>query len=149
ELPLSGVSGVDLVYATDAAGTVSQLYAVAPAFSMAPLPLGSAVGSVPSRWAHRRTTLGALETKMTFASVGVLMTPMGRVVGQGGIHLVDGRVPGIGSSFVATGNPAGYDLALDESLQYVFAAEDDGAGGTLLRGFSYATPGPLQPLVPP
>ncbi len=149
ELPHSGVSGVDLVYASDPGGVASQLYAIAPALSGAPIPIGAPIGRVPSRWAHRRTTLGALETKMTFASAGVLMTPMGDAVGNGGIHVVDGRIVGVGVSFVATGNPAGYDLALDESRRYVFSAEDDGNGGTTLRGFSYATPGALAPLVPP
>lgn len=149
ELPYSGVHGVDLVYATDPGGVASQLYAVAPAFSLAPIPIGNPVGRVPSRWAHRRTTLGALETKITYASAGLLMTPMGSTVGTGGIHLVDGRILGVSVTFVATGNPAGYDLALDESRQYVFSAEDDGLGGTTLRGFSYATPGTLAPLSPP
>jgi hypothetical protein len=147
ELPPSGVSGLDLVYATGPGGN-SQLYGISLSSLGAPMPIGGLVGAVPSRWAHRRRTLSALETAITFAPPLTVMTPMGDAVGNGAIHFVDARVNPIVASLVPTGNPAAYDLALDESLQFVFSCEDDGSGGTKLRGFSYATPGQLVPLNP-
>jgi hypothetical protein len=149
ELPKSGTNGADVFYATSPGGT-SQLYAVALGSGLNAIPLGSPVSAVPSRWAHRRRTLGALETAIAFVPPEVAITPMGTVAGTGAIHMVDMRSgpPGV-SVLVPTGNPAGYDLAVASSLEFVFSAEDDGAGGTTLRGFSYATPGALNPLTPP
>jgi hypothetical protein len=148
ELPHSGVAGVDLVYATDPGGATSQLFAIDAATASA-IPLGAPVANVPSRWAHRRRTMGALETAITLAPPLLVLTPMGDAVGRGAIHVVDLRSGTVGADFlVPTGNPAGYDLALAPALQFVFSAEDDGTGGTLLRGFSYATVGALVPLNP-
>jgi len=148
ELPRSGVAGVDLVYATDPGGATSQLFQIDAATASA-IPLGAPVANVPSRWAHRRRTMGALETAMTLAPPLLVLTPMGDAVGHGAIHVVDLRSGAVGADFlVPTGNPAGYDLALAPALQFVFSAEDDGTGGTLLRGFSYATAGALVPLNP-
>jgi hypothetical protein len=48
-----------------------------------------------------------------------------------------------------TGNPAAYDVATLKQLDFVFSAEDDGLGNTILRGFSYASLGTLTPLSPP
>jgi len=148
-LPPSGDVGLTFVYASTPSGT-SQLYLVDPTQSVVPQPFGAAVGSVPSRWAHRRRTLGALETEIGYARPLVLMTPMGNAVGNGAIHFVDGRtgVPPV-STLVPTGNPAGYDLAIIPGHKYVFSAEDTGSGTTLLRGWSYATVGQLLPLNPP
>jgi hypothetical protein len=146
ELPLSGVTGFDLVYATS--GATSQLFAVNLDRSFAPIPLGPAVAGVPSRWAHRRRTLGGLETSIAHAGFLTFFTPMGDALGNGAIHVVDLR-GGLVSTLNATGNPAGYDLAVVEPLNFVFSAEDDGAGNTLLRGYSYAVAGPLTPLSPP
>ena len=146
-LPASGVQGFDDVYATSPAGT-SQFLAINPGYSPAPIPIGPPVPSVPSRWAHRRRTLGALETKITYLAPVTFVTPMGDAVGNGSLHLVDARGR-LQTSLVATGNPAAYDVAAYEPLRMVFVAEDDGAGNTILRGFSYATPGTLVPLNPP
>jgi len=147
ELPASGVTGFDYFYATSPAG-VSQLYASNALRASLPIPIGAAVDAVPSRWAHRRRTLGALETSATVAMRGVFLTPMGSAVGNGALHLVDTR-NGTQSALVPTGNPAGYDLCTVPRLKFVFAAEDNGAGQTVLRGFSYATPGALLALNPP
>lgn len=147
EMPLSGTRGFDLVMATSPAG-VSQLYALQLGSSPTLLPLGAPVNAVPSRWAHRRRTLGALETAMVFLEEGLVLTPMGSGLGSGGIHLVDLRA-GSASLVAPTGNPPAYDLAVSEALGFVFAASDNGVGGTVLRGFSYGTPGQLLPLSPP
>jgi hypothetical protein len=148
ELPKSGTYGVDLVYATDPATNTSQLFFV-DAVSQSAIALSNPFTGVPSRWAHRRRTLSALETSIERADPFVLFTPLGDAVGNGAIHYLDARTGSILADLVvATGNPAGYDLALCEPLQMVFAAEDDGAGGTTLRGFSYATAGALTPLSP-
>jgi hypothetical protein len=146
ELPLSGVTGFDLFYATSPSGT-SRLLAVNIHRALVPFEVGPTVDAVPSRWAHRRRTLGALETSMALGERGVYLTPMGNAVGNGAIHLVDVR-QGVQTALVSTGNPAGYDLAVLRALLMVFSAEDDGAGNTVLRGFSYATPGQLAPLSP-
>lgn len=148
ELQPSGVAGIDLVYASDPGG-MSQLFVIAPALSATRIPIGAPIANVPSRWAHRRKTLGAEETRICWSDAGVLLTPMGSGVGTGAIHMIDGRVPGVGAMLVPTGNPAAYDLAIDESLHYAFSAEDDGFGGTTLRGFTFATPNTLTPLNPP
>ena len=58
-------------------------------------------------------------------------------------------LPTLGAPLVPTGNPAAYDVAHVRSLKFVFCTEDDGAGNTTLRGYSYATPGTLVPLTPP
>lgn len=148
ELPKSGTYGVDLVYATDPATNSSQLFFV-DAASQSAIALSGVIAGVPSRWAHRRRTLGALETSLERADPFVVMTPLGDAVGNGAIHFLDARTGTVVADLVvATGNPAGYDLALVEPLQSVFSAEDDGAGGTTLRGFSYATTGALTPLSP-
>lgn len=147
ELPRSGTQGFDLVYATSPSST-SVLVAVNTARSARPWFVSSLVNAVPSRWAHRRRTLGALEAKITLAGPVTLLTPMGDAVGNGGIHMVDGRGGLSNSLHLTGGNPAGYDLAIDESLQIVLSAEDDGAGNTTLRGYSYAIPGQLVPLTP-
>jgi hypothetical protein len=146
ELPPSGVAGWDIVYATSPGGT-SQAYAINPSKGGAPLAVGASVDAVPSRWSHRRRTLGALETAIALADEQVFLTPMGDAVGNGAIHVIDLR-GGVTTLLQPAGNPAGYDLAVVESLDYVFSAEDDGAGGTLLRGWSYATVGALTPLAP-
>lgn len=149
ELPLAGHFGLDLVYASSTAGD-SQLYQISPALSPVPIALGTSVPAVPSRWAHRRRTLGATETAIAYAPAFILVTPMGDAVGNGALHLVDGRggfPPS--STLVPTGNPAGYDVAMVHDLGFVFAVEDDGVGGTTLRGFHYLTPGNLTPLSPP
>lgn len=149
ELSPSGVSGIDLFYATSPSGT-SQLYAVAPAFATTPIPLGPTINATPSRWAHRRRVMGALETAITYAPPAVLMTPLGDAPGNGGIHLIDARTafPPL-SVIVPGGNPPAYDLTIVQSLSYVFSAEDNGVGGTTLRGYSYIVPGQLLPLNPP
>lgn len=105
------------------------------------------MNTVPSRWSHRRRTLGALETVILSPARGLLLTPMGNGVGTGAIHMVDQRA-GLQTALVATGNPAAYDLAYSSALKFVFCASDNGAGGTVLHGFSYANPGVLTPLVP-
>lgn len=150
ELPLSGVTGFDAFYATAPGGTSSQLLSVNVHRSLAPIALAPAVGAVPSRWAHRRRTLGGLETKIALGDRGLFLTPMGDSVGNGAIHMVDLRSGGTAqTALVPTGNPAGYDLAVFEDLDFVFSAEDDGAGNTVLRGFSFGTLGMLTPLNPP
>ncbi len=150
ELPPSGVSGLDLVWASDAAGTSSRLYLVNLAAATAAVPVGTPVANVPSRWSHRRRNLGALETSITLASGPVLFTPMGGAPGAGAIHLGDARGGSVSLQLLATGgNPASYDLAAHEGLEYLFSAEDDGLGNTVLRGYSYQTRGLLTPLNPP
>ena len=147
ELPKSGVFGLDLVYATK--NGKSAIFGLTSATPLGTFLVGDPVVAVPSRWAHRRRLLGALETPITFVGDGLLLTPMGNAVGNGSIHLVDGRLGApLVSTLVPTGNPAGYDLAVAEDLRFVFAAADDGAGGTELRGFSWAVPGLLIPLSP-
>ncbi len=149
ELPPSGIFGATFVYATSPSGT-SQLYSIEPATSASPVPVGAPVAAVPSRWAHRRRTLGALETAISHAPPTVLFTPMGDSVGTGAIHFVDGRTgtPPT-TALISTGNPAAYDILVAPNLKQVFTAEDDGAGNTVLRGFSYAVPGALTPTSPP
>lgn len=148
ELPKSGTLGVDFVYATDPATTTSQLYFI-DAASQSAVAVGNSFNGVPSRWAHRRRTLSAVETSIELADPLILMTPLGDAVGNGAIHFLDARTGSIlADLIVPTGNPAGYDLALFQPLQMVFSAEDDGVGGTTLRGFSYATPGALTSLSP-
>lgn len=146
ELPKSGIAGYDFVYATSPGGT-SRLFTVNTFRSLGPIPIGPTVASVPSRWAHRRRTLGALETAITSPERGVFLTPMGTAVGNGAIHFVDARVSVL-TSLTPTGNPAAYDLLAIPSLKYVFSAEDAGTGDTILRGYSYAAPGVLSPLTP-
>lgn len=146
ELPKSGVAGYDFVYATSPGGS-SRLFTVNTFRSLGPIPIGPAVSGVPSRWAHRRRTLGALETAIASPERGVFLTPMGSAVGNGAIHFVDARV-GVLTSLTPTGNPAAYDLLAVPPLKYVFSAEDAGTGDTILRGYSYATPGVLTPLTP-
>ena len=49
--------------------------------------------------------------------------------GRDGGRLLDARTgPPIGTALVPTGNPAGYDLTLVPSLQFVFSAEDEFGG---------------------
>lgn len=150
ELPLSGSFGFTFVYASAANGSVSQLYLLDVTQAQEPIAVGAPVAGVPSRWAHRRRTLGALETAVGWGSPLVLVTPFGDAVGTGALHLVDYRtgVPPT-TALVATGNPAGYDVTLAASPKFVFAAEDTGAGTTLLRGYSYQAAGALTPLSPP
>jgi len=147
ELPTSGVTGQDYIYATSPAG-VSQLFRVNVLRSASPTPIGAPVSRLPSRWAHRRRLLGALETAITSPDRGVLVTPMGNAVGNGALHFVDMRA-GITASLVPTANPPGYDLAFSRRLKFVFSAEDNGTGQTLLRGYSFKAPGALTPLTPP
>jgi len=150
ELPLSGVNGVDVVWATDAAGTTSQLTQIDAEAGVA-TPLSASHAAVPSRWSHRRRTLQALETDVAVSDDPlVFLTPLGDAVGNGGIHFLDVRGGTVlADTVVATGgNPPGYDLRIVDSLDWVFSAEDDGAGGTTLRGWSFATAGLLAPLNP-
>ncbi|HGY92424.1 MAG TPA: hypothetical protein ENK43_14745 [Planctomycetes bacterium] len=151
-LPASGTRGIQLVYGSSPAGD-SQLFAISLSLAPGPIPLGSSVANRPSRWSHRRRTLGATETVFAYIDTpdgGLAVCPMGDSAGKGALHLVDFRTPfPFSSELVPTVNPACYDLAVAETLQYVFCAEDDGAGGTRLRGYSYATPGQLTPLNPP
>lgn len=149
ELPKSGTNGVELLYATDPAGTTSQLFQVDAELGSA-TALGAPFSGVPSRWAHRRRTLSALETEITVAEPLIFLTPTGDAVGNGGLHFVDARSGTLlADALIATGgNPPAYDAAVCEPLQMAFTAEDDGAGGTTLRGWSYATPGSLLPLSP-
>lgn len=148
-LPDSGGHGLLCVQATSPGG-LSQLLLVNPVQSLVPQGWGAPVAAVPSRWAHRRRTLGGLEVEVAWAAPKVWLTPMGDGVGTGAIHLVDARGSNPPASvLVPTGNPAAYDLLLVESLRCVFSAEDTGLGTTRLRGFSYATPGTLAPLAPP
>lgn len=146
ELPLSGVSGYDLFYATSPTG-LSRLFTVNVQRSLDPIPVGPMVDAVPSRWAHRRRTLGALETAVGQGGPRVYITPMGDAVGNGALHFVDLRA-GVESDLVATGNPAAYDVLILPSLSFAFTAEDDGLGNTVLRGFSYAVAGSPVPLSP-
>jgi hypothetical protein len=148
-LPLSGCGGLDLVYGTDGSGN-SQLYALALQLAAKPLPLGAPVAAKPSTWLHRRRALSALEPSILQPEPLVLLTPMGDALGNGAIHLVDARAgfPPV-STLVSTGNPASYDLVHHPALRQVFVLEDAGAAGSVLRGFSYATPGQLTPLNPP
>lgn len=150
ELPLSGTNGIFVFEATQPGG-LTQMHVLAPALNaFSAIPLGSPVSGVPSRWAHRRRTLGALETELAFAPPFVVMAPMGDVVGTGGIHLVDARTNPLTSTFIQTGgNPIAYDLLVDSNLRRVFAVSDDGFGGTVVHGFSYATAGTLTALNPP
>lgn len=149
ELEPSGVKGIELVYASAPSG-VSRLLAVAPAISSLPIAIGPSVAAVPSRWAHRRRVMGALETRIQYVAPFVFLTPMGETTGDGAIHMVDARDGvTVRSTLVATGNPAAYDLAVDRSLRYVFSVEDSGLGTTTLRGFDYTTAGTLLPLSPP
>ncbi|MCA9322053.1 MAG: hypothetical protein KDB53_15025, partial [Planctomycetes bacterium] len=149
ELPKSGTQGVQFVYATSPGGT-SQLFALVLGQAQFPIPVGAPIAAVPSRWAHRRRTLGALETKVEVLDAGAIVCPMGDAAGNGALHLIDFRNPAtpIVSALVATANPAAYDLAVVSSQKLLFCAEDDGANGTTLRGYSYATPGQLTPLTP-
>jgi hypothetical protein len=149
ELQDTGVSGVDLVYATDASGGTSQLLAIAPQLSFAPVALSGPIGGQPSTWSHRRRTLGGLETEIQHVAPLVFATPFGDGVGNGGIHVLDARTNPLSDFFVAGGNPPGYEIAVCSSLGMLFTAEDDGSGGTTLRGYSYASPGSLVPLSPP
>jgi hypothetical protein len=147
-LPESGSNGLVLVHASSPGG-LSQMQMINPSLSLVPQPWGAAVAAVPSRWAHRRRTLGGLEVEIAWAPPKVWLTPMGDAVGNGAIHLVDARGAAVPASvLVPTGNPAAYDLALVTSLRQVYSAEDTGLGTTRLRGFSYATPGTLVPLSP-
>ena len=146
ELPKSGTHGIDLFYATSPTGT-SQMYAVSLTLNPDRIGVGSAVAAVPSRWAHRRRTLGALETAIAFIPPAA-RSPMGSATGNGSLHLIDARGGPPVSVLIPTGNPAGYDLLVVSSMELVFSAEDDGAGGTTLRGFSYATPGSFTPTSP-
>lgn len=150
DLPLSGTNGIFVFESTQPGGT-TQLHLIAPTLNAtAPIAIGTPVNGVPSRWAHRRRTLGALETELAFAPPFVVMAPMGDVPGTGGIHLVDARTAPITSILVPTGgNPIGYDLLVDSSLRRVYAVSDDGLNGTVVHGFSYATPGALTALTPP
>lgn len=148
ELPFSGSTGFDYFYATSPTGT-SQFFAVNIHRSLSPFVIGPPVANEPSTWAHRRRTLGALETNLVSPARGLWVTPMGNGVGTGALHMIDMRTSGVQSALVPTGNPAGYDLAYVNSMKFLFTAEDDGAGNTLLRGFSYATFGTLTPLTPP
>ncbi len=147
EMPISGVTGYDYFYATTPSG-VSQFYATNANIASAPFVFGTPVNAVPSRWSHRRRTLQALETATLNPNRGVFITPMGDAVGNGALHLVDLR-SGVQTALVHTGNPAGYDVCAVARLKFVFAAEDSGAGTTVLRGYSYQTPGALVPLNPP
>lgn len=150
EIPKSGILGVDLVFASSPSGQ-SQLYAFAPNLATGLAPVGSSVNNVPSRWAHRRRTLGALETEIRFVAVdgsGIAVCPMGDTIGTGAIFLADFRL-GTATSMQATGNPAAYDLTVVESQKLLFLVEDGGANNSILRGFSYATPGQLIPTTPP
>lgn len=148
ELPRSGVSGFDYFYATSPAG-ISQFYATNVHRAEVPFAIGPAVDAVPSRWAHRRRTLGALETTIVSPERGLFVTPMGDAPGQGALHVVNLRGGPVPTSLVATANPAGYDLAFVRDFRFLFSAEDDGAGNTTLRGWSYAAIGGLVPLSPP
>lgn len=147
ELPLSGVTGLDAVYATSPSG-VSRLLGVKVHASQATVQFGADVNAVPSRWSHRRRTMGALETEIASPVRGLYMTPMGNAVGNGAIHMVDLRA-GLQTALVPIGNPAGYDLGVVKRTKFIFSASDDGAGNTLVRGYSYSTPGALTPLTPP
>lgn len=149
DLPKSGTLGADLFWITDTATGNSQLTAVALAASPVPIPLTPVLSNVPSRWAHRRRYLGALETEIAIVTPFTFLTAMGGSVGQGGIHMLDVRSGAIQSVFAPTQNPPGFDLAFDETLQQVFAAVDNGLGQTTIYGFSYGTPGVLSPLSPP
>lgn len=148
ELPKSGSFGWSFVYASDPTGSTSQLYQLDIQNSAAPVPIGDPVAAVPSRWAHRRRTLGALETQIAYGFPLVLMTPMGADVGEGAVHLIDYRTSPVTSELIPTDNPAGYDLTVLPNFRWVFSAEDTGAGTTLLRGWSWAAPGQLLPLSP-
>jgi len=148
-LPESGGNGLTLVHASSPAG-LSQLQLINPVQSLVPQGWGAPVAAVPSRWAHRRRTLGGLEVEIAWAKPKVWLTPMGDAAGNGAIHLVDARGTSVPFSvLVPIGNPAGYDLLLVEALRCVFAASDTGSGSTRLRGYSYASPGTLLPLTPP
>ncbi|GJM20504.1 MAG: hypothetical protein DHS20C15_04190 [Planctomycetota bacterium] len=148
ELPKSGSFGWSFVYASDATGSTSQLFQLDVQNSATPIPIGDPVASVPSRWSHRRRTLGALETQIAYGAPLVLMTPMGADVGEGAVHLVDYRTSPVTSTLVPTQNPPGYDLAVLPNYRWVFSAEDTGSGTTLLRGWSWASRGQLIPLSP-
>ncbi|MEZ6014886.1 MAG: hypothetical protein R3F49_07230 [Planctomycetota bacterium] len=147
EVPPSGVTGAWFYVASSPQGE-SQLYGASPARFGAPIPLGQPVTGVPSRWAHRRRTLGALETALALPEPFLFAAPMGEGAGTGALMVVDLRGVRV-TSLVPTGNPAAYDLAYDESLRYLFSAEDDGLGHTLLRGWTYAQAGALTALNPP
>lgn len=149
ELPFSGATGFDFVYATSPAGETG-FFATNVHRATTPFQFGANIpNNEPSTWAHRRRTMGALETAIASPERGLFFTPFGNGVGNGAIHLVDVRA-GVTTSLISTGgNPAAYDLAIHKPLKLVFSAEDDGAGHTLLRGFSYATLGSLTPLSPP
>lgn len=149
EIPPSGVSGLDLFYATSPSGLTSQMFAVAPQFSPAVVPIGSSVAGQPSRWAHRRRTLGGLETPLTLVDPLVIATPLGDAVGNGALHVIDARTVPAAELLVPHGNPSGYDLAVCSTLKFLFVASDNGVGGTTLAGFSYGTAGQLVGLVPP
>lgn len=146
ELQPSGTFGIDLFWATN--GGVSQLYAFAPASFVTPIPLTAPINNVPSRWAHRRRTLGALETAITYAPPAVLLTPLGDVAGSGGIHFFDARTIPPTSTVIPTGNPPACDITIVPSLQFAFTLEDAGFGNSILRGFSYGTAGQLTALNP-
>jgi hypothetical protein len=149
DLPPSGTSGLDLVYGTSPSGS-SALFAISLTAPGGPaaIMVGDPVSTPPSRWVHRRRTLGALETGIAYIDAGLAITPMGDGPGTGALHLVDARA-GLDTALVMTGNPASYDLAVSESLRLVLVVEDDEANGTLVRGFSWETVGTLTPLNPP
>ncbi|MCA9001523.1 MAG: hypothetical protein KDB61_06340, partial [Planctomycetes bacterium] len=146
-LPESGITGYWFFEATSPART-SQLYAVNPGRAAVPIPIGAPVDAVPSRWAHRRRTLGAMETDLASPTGRLWITPMGDAPGEGAIHVVDRRNAVQYDDLIPTGNPAAYDLAWLETFNYLFSVEESAAGDTVLRGFFYGTPGQLTPLSP-
>jgi hypothetical protein len=92
--------------------------------------------------------MGGLETAIVSPTTRLFVTPMGTAVGNGALHVVDLRTGAPMTQLLATGNPAGYDLAVHRPLEFLFSVEDDGSGSTVLRGFSYAATGALTPLAP-
>ncbi|MBK7876064.1 MAG: hypothetical protein IPJ77_09970 [Planctomycetes bacterium] len=146
ELPFSGATGFDFFYATSPIGETG-FFATNIRRSTTPFQFGPTFFNEPSTWAHRRRTMGGLETNITSPERGVFVTPMGNGPGNGALHLVDMRGT-VQTALIPTGNPAAYDVAFHKGFKYVFSAEDDGSGQTILRGFSYASLGTLTPLTP-
>lgn len=146
-LPQSGIAGYWFFHASSPTGT-SQLFAVNPDRSDLAIPLGNPVASVPSRWAHRRRTLGGTETELISPTPRLWITPMGDAPGQGALHVVDRRSGVAWDALIPTQNPAAYDLAALPELRFLFSVEESDAGQTVLRGWSYGTLGALQPLNP-
>ncbi|MCA8953419.1 MAG: hypothetical protein KDE27_28155 [Planctomycetes bacterium] len=136
EIPRSGSNGIDAFVVTTPTGT-SELYAgrLLQPFLTFNLP------APPSRWAHRRRHMAALETEIAIDRTHlVLAIPTGDQSTNGGVSFFDFRAPGFPIHMPATA-PAAYDALLLEGNQYALVAADDGQGRTVVDLYDYSMPG--------